>query len=123
MLEASLTIKKLEFSLNLGWGEKERAQKQNVFVDIQLFFSKPPKACETDELSDTVCYDTLIQQLKNKIQAKEFCLVEHVAQNIYHVTQSILNSKNEIKIKIFITKFPTISGLTEGVCFQYGDVL
>jgi len=123
MLEASLTIKKLEFFLNIGWGEEERAQKQSVFVDIQLFFSKPPNACKTDELSDTFCYDALIQQLKNTIQSKEFRLIEHVAHQIYHLTQSILSQKNELKIKIFITKFPPIFGLTEGVCFQYGDIL
>jgi dihydroneopterin aldolase len=123
MLETSLTIKKLEFFLNLGWGKEERAEKQSVFIDIHLLFSTPPKACETDELNDTLCYDTLIQKLKNEMQSKEFRLIEHTAHDIYHFIQSNLHSENKLKIQIFITKFPPIFGLTEGVCFQYGDKL
>lgn len=114
---ASLLINNLELSVHLGWPEKERAKKQIVQVSIEFFFTKPPKACVSDDLADTFCYDDLIKKLKEKTSQKQFYLIEHLAHEIYAQIKQLIS----MNIMIHLTKKPKISGLRNGVCFSYGD--
>lgn len=114
-----LRIRKLELSLNLGWGEKERSKERKVLLDIAISFPESPKACASDELRDTVCYATLSQVIREKVSAKPYRLIEHLSSDIYTLVKNQI-PKNA-KLKICITKFPAIGGLKEGVSFEYGD--
>jgi FolB domain-containing protein len=116
---AYIVLRKLEFLVFLGWGQEERALQQQVIVDLYIRFAEPPAACMTDNLTDTFCYATLNQTLKNHIERKEFRLLEHLAYDIYHHVKHLLPL--ETKIKVGVTKHPDQFFKSGGVTFWYSD--
>lgn len=116
----ALQIRGLELHVNLGWPEKERQQQQAVVMDLTIQFPEPPKACETDNLNDTLCYSDLVNFLRKEISHKKFHLIEHLSHELYLLIKSKLPENS--KIYININKFPVISGLTGGVSFSHFDI-
>lgn len=118
-ITAHLQLRQIDLKLNLGWRSKERSQEQGILLDIDIDFPQAPSACETDHLDNTVCYDQLIQTIRQKLGDKQYKLIEHVARDTYLIVSSQLPP--EATTIIHITKFPKVVGLTGGVCFSYGD--
>jgi dihydroneopterin aldolase len=119
MQNCALTINGFELPVYLGWPDAERQQAQMVRIDLTVRFAKPPKACVSDQLQDTFCYDTLLTHLREKISDKEFRLVEHLTADIHSILKSLLPS--DATLSVHLLKFPAINGLTGGVTFFYGD--
>ncbi|MBX3708441.1 MAG: dihydroneopterin aldolase [Gammaproteobacteria bacterium] len=118
-LYSTLLIRNLELNINLGWRNRERKQEQAVLLDITIRFPQPPTACKSDQLEDTHCYATLIDDIRGKLAEKNFRLIEHLSAEIYAIAKAQLPKKTMLNIRI--TKYPKIKGLTNGVCFDYGD--
>lgn len=116
---STLLIRNLELNVNLGWRMKERKDGQAILLDILIQFPTPPAACTSDKLEDTICYAKLIDDIRNKIEIKNFRLIENLSKEIYTLVKTHLSKKCLLNVRI--TKFPKIKGLTEGVCFNYGD--
>lgn len=116
---AKLHIRKLELNVNLGWRNPERKLEQGIELDLEISFPLPPKACVTDNLDGTICYAELIEVIRNEIRTKKYRLVEHLCVEIYTIVKSNLPKKSKLKVRL--TKYPKIQGLTNGVCFDYGD--
>jgi len=114
-----LSIRNLELNINLGWRLKERRQEQAVLLDIDIYFAKPPKATETDQLEDTICYATLIEAIRENLGEKKYKLVEHLSYDIYQFIKIRLPQK--ARVMVHVTKHPQIKRLSGGVCFHYGD--
>jgi dihydroneopterin aldolase len=119
ILYSHLSIRSLELNVNLGWRHKERRQEQAVLLDVAIDFAKPPKASKTDQLEDTICYATLIEDVHNHLSEKKYKLIEHLSYDIYHIIKMRLPPKSNVTVRI--TKYPKIKGSIGGVCFYYGD--
>lgn len=119
MQNCTLTINGYELPVHLGWPEAERQQAQTVRVDLTVQFSTPPKACASDQLQDTFCYDKLLTHLRDSIAEREFHLIEHLAAEIHAIIKPLL--PNGARLGVQLLKFPAISNLTGGVTFNYGD--
>lgn len=117
MTSCKLSINGFELPVHLGWPDAERQQAQIIRIDLQIQFASPPKACVTDQLQDTFCYDKLLNHLHEKIDTREFRLIEHLAAEIHSLLQPLLPS--EAKLTVNLLKFPSINGLTGGVTFSY----
>lgn len=115
-----LTLHQLVLSLHLGWQQEERAHPQSVWVDIELYFDDEIHACHTDQLTDTICYDTLVTTLKDHLIHREFFLIEHLTFEIYQIVKKNVSQKTGVNI--CVTKKPKIEGLLGGVSFIYGDL-
>jgi dihydroneopterin aldolase len=76
---AVLEVRGVRFRACLGWSAGERARPQEVEVGVRLEFAALPRACKTDELSDTVCYAQLLECAERVCTGREFRLVEHLA--------------------------------------------
>jgi FolB domain-containing protein len=112
-------LHQLEFFVFLGHDQAERTQRQRIAVDIHIDFVKPPIACVTDQLTDTVCYDTLNQTIMKHITSKEFRLLEHLAYEIYSCVKTFLSLDS--RVRIGVTKFPDVFLTSSGISFWYGD--
>ena len=117
---SSLTLKRLELAVTLGWPDAERRQKQLIYLDIHLRFLEKPKACESDQLADTICYNHLTEQLFTQLADKKFHLLEHLIQSLYEMIRSHL--PQTVQLALRVTKYPDIPGLKEGVAFHYGEM-
>jgi dihydroneopterin aldolase len=111
-------INALELEIFLGWPSEERIRKQIISLDIEIQFDTIPKACDTDNLKDTVCYRELIESLRAKTGDRKFHLIEHVTVEIHEILRSLLPPRAIISVNL--TKHPQIQGLGS-VTFNYRD--
>ncbi len=116
---SQLSINQLNLFVSLGWPENERLDKQAILLDAKVTYPTPPKACDTDQLEDTVCYSDLINALRPPLEAKTFHLIEHLAQDAYDILKSMLPLGSLITVSVL--KHPAILGLAGGVTFSLGD--
>src|SRR3990167_5877044 len=118
-LKTMLNIHQLALSVKLGWGDQERQQTQTILLDISILFPQPPRAIETDQSQDTLCYDNLIDTIQHYISTKHFRLIEHLAAEIHRFIKTQLPPS--IKLCIRLTKFPAIQALPAGVSISLED--
>ncbi|NCX93347.1 MAG: dihydroneopterin aldolase [Gammaproteobacteria bacterium] len=107
-MRSELTLNQFRLQVRLGWPEEERSHFQEVLLDLHLHFLNLPQACLTDELSDTVCYAMLAQDIQNFSAQKSFKLIEYFAHELYRFIKSKLG---EVSIILTLTKTPPVAGL------------
>ena len=117
--KCALIIEDLKLKVNLGVTAKERKKKQQVLVSIKINFSYPPKACETGEISDTVCYDTLTQEIKKFCRHKEFTLIENLGMQLFFLVKKSIFKDSELYLSI--VKLRPLRGLARSI-FEISDV-
>jgi dihydroneopterin aldolase len=118
-LNTSITLRGLKLNVFLGWPEQERATAQIVVADIHLQFPATLKACQSDNLEDTICYDTLVTNLVANLQTRSFKLLEHFGHEVYQLVKQAVTPN--IKISIRILKHPPVPNLSGGVMFYCGE--
>ena len=113
-MNSELEITDLKLYVNIGLFEFERKNKQVINVDISMKFKEILAACIDDKISNTICYDNLIEEINIFLENKEFSLLEHFC---YIIFEFVLNkieskfSKELFKLKIKTTKYPNINNL------------
>jgi 7,8-dihydroneopterin aldolase/epimerase/oxygenase len=118
-MNSLLSLRGILLHLHIGYSDQERLLPQPIILDLELRFPEPPKACVSDQLTDTFCYADLISLLEKKLENQSFHLLEHLAQWIYTLVKTSL--RDQVKITVHITKYPPILSLSQGVRFSYGD--
>ncbi|MDR1551459.1 MAG: dihydroneopterin aldolase [Holosporaceae bacterium] len=103
-----LDIERCGILICLGLDEIEKVTKRMVFIDISLRFPHGNRACQDDQITQTVCYRSLLCHMKEKLTNIEFNLIERVAQFLYDEISGYLDDKSILK-RIKITK-PTPMG-------------
>src|SRR5262245_31578345 len=115
-----LEFRAARLSVRLGCGADERATAQAVDLDVSVRFAKPPRACQSDDLDDTVCYADLIEAARARVAGNEFKLVEHLAQVLYDALRPLVPRDAELWLRV--TKLrPPVAELAGGVSFALGD--
>jgi dihydroneopterin aldolase len=115
--DSCLYLYELKVPVHLGTSKAERAIYQMIKIDLAMMFHTLPKGCLTDELSETVCYATLIQSIKDFCQQKPFQLIEHLGYQLYQFIKTRVALAN---IRLRIKKTPKVDGL--GYCvFELND--
>jgi dihydroneopterin aldolase len=111
-----LEIRAARLHVRLGCGEAERAAPQDVDLAVRVQFAAPPRACETDELGDTVCYAKLVEQARELCAGREFRTVEHLTYAIARRLRGEVPS--DARLEVRVTKLqPPIDELEGGVSF------
>ncbi len=79
---ARLCLTGLRFSAYIGWTEQERMDLQSICISLELFLNGVPNATRSDSLEETICYGYLTEKIKDRVENKEFRLLEKVAATI-----------------------------------------
>lgn len=123
MSQAKLKLNTLRIMGFIGWSREERSHKQPIDFDLTFKLEKKPRACQSDELSDTINYERLIERIKALLQNESFALLEHLAQKTQDLLQEEINYP--AKIEIQVTKpAPPLPEVQGGVSFtlkSYGS--
>ena len=114
-----IALKKIELDVNLGWSVDERIKKQRVLIDLDITFLKPPRACLTDKLEDTFCYDQIIKLMNSSISSRKFHLIEHLTHELYNVVKATFPPHTKLNIRL--TKNLTAVNLSGEAIFCFGD--
>ena len=95
-----LIIKEAQFMCNIGVSKEERAKKQDIVVDAELFFNFK-KASSTDSIKNTIDYSEIHFLMKNIAEKKEYRLIEALAENI---ANGILKNSQAEKVLVRVKK-------------------
>jgi FolB domain-containing protein len=113
MYKCALMLEELKLKVNLGLTAFERNKKQTVVLYIKIAFKKPPLACKTAKISDTICYDQLIKKIQKFCQNKKFILIEEMGMKILQLLKK--NTQKNCKIYLRIAKQYPLNELTRSV--------
>lgn len=106
-----LSLKKLKLMVKLGVSQKERKHAQEVTIDLDIYFSKPPRGTKTDKLENTICYATLVESIEGFCTHGEFHLLEHLGWEIYNFLHLKLPRNNRLCLRV--QKKPPIKNLAQ----------
>lgn len=76
-----IRIKDLLLRCIVGINPDERANKQDVVIDLTLF-ADLANACRSDDIDDTVNYKTIKNRVIELVESSSFFLVEKLAEEI-----------------------------------------
>jgi dihydroneopterin aldolase len=77
----TLILKECRFLSAIGITPEERAQKQEVIIDVE-FPTDTGKAAASDRIEDTVDYFAVYEAMKELVESQEFNLVEAMGEAI-----------------------------------------
>lgn len=110
-ITTSLHLDGCELYVYLGATGTERALQQRILLNLQLSFPSLIKACQSDDLNDTICYKTLRDQLQEALNERNFNLIEHLG---WFLTDTILTHYPEVTINhLEVVKFPPTSHIDQ----------
>ncbi len=95
----------------LGVTAKERARKQNVLITVKISFMRPPRACETGNINDTICYDALIQKIKQFCHNQKFTLLELLGEQLFILIKNSIFK--ESKLYLHLAKLRPLKDLAQ----------
>lgn len=95
-----LHLDTLEVQVHLGVPPAEMAILQTISIELKITFTKPPAACISDNIQDTVCYDDLCQKIIQFCQSRSFHLLEHLGHNLYHHLLADIKKYGNLWLKI-----------------------
>jgi dihydroneopterin aldolase len=120
--EVVLSIPQIILKPYLGLYAQERVERQEVRVSIELSFDQPLSACLSDEISDTLCYHTLFEEMNSLINDREFKLIEHLGYCLGEVVEKQLLARRLPSASVFLRllkpKLP-FDGCPEGAFFSF----
>ncbi|HWL65057.1 MAG TPA: dihydroneopterin aldolase [Actinomycetota bacterium] len=109
----SISIDGIRAETHIGWPDEERAEAQVVLIDLVLHCDLSRSGL-TDDLADTVDYDTVISEVRELVRSSKSRLLEHLAEEI-----ATLISRNPLveRVTVQIRKeaFPGPGAGVEGV--------
>lgn len=116
----SLHLRRIVLPVRLGCSAEERSQTQVVEFDVSVIFDDPPRGMVTDDIDDTVSYETIVDSIKKTVVNSEFRLIEHLAQEIFQSLQSLLGLVGSVEVTVRKVA-PPIPELIGGAEFTIGD--
>jgi len=114
---STLNVRGVQLFVHLGFSEAERANKQEVLADINFYFTEEPKAIKSDLLKDTICYHTLILDLRAFLAEKHFAMLEKLSSDIFEFLSQKLDINAKLHLSITKTQ-PPVDGLLGGVKYS-----
>lgn len=100
MKSMKIHIKNLRLKTIIGINDLERAEKQNVIVNVEVELDAS-RATETDRIEDTVNYKTLTKRIISEVELSEFYLLEKLA---HHILNIVLEDKKVIRGTVEVDK-------------------
>ena len=99
-MESKIIIKDLKTECLIGEREHERIKKQEILIDIELYFNIT-KAVNSDMLKDTIDYDKISKDVRAFCEKSKYYLIESLAVNI---TNLIANNYPINKLLVRVKK-------------------
>jgi 7,8-dihydroneopterin aldolase/epimerase/oxygenase len=110
-MKDAVIIRKIQANTRLGIYEEELLLGQAVYVDLELILDLS-KAGNSDHIDDTVNYVEVVILVRELAAAKQYNLLEHLAQSIINKLFAKFDKINAITIEIHkgIINAPQFSG-------------
>jgi dihydroneopterin aldolase len=113
-LLSRLSLKDFIVNVHLGVTAEERKTSQPVSFSVEIDYQELPKGCFTDKIEEADDYDLISQKIKSLALAKEYCLIEHLALEIFN---SLHSGHQKMRLKVHKVNVP-IENLKGGSVFE-----
>ena len=111
-------IRDLNFRCIVGINDDERHEKQDVVTNITLW-ADLARACESDNIDDTLDYKALSKRIISFVEQSDFFLVEKLAEQICSI---ILVEFDTLWVKLTLNKKGAIRGASDvGIIIERGE--
>ena len=80
----AIQVRGLKVPTHVGWTDEERADPQTVSIDLTLH-ADLSKAGLSDELADTIDYESVVRAVDGLVRSSKSRLIEHLAEEIAHL--------------------------------------
>lgn len=117
-MQTQLQLPAINIEMHIGVTDEERHTKQPMLIGLSITFSETPLACISDQISDTVCYDALVQKIVTLAQQNHFHLIEHAAHAFYSAIRNDMPFHSTLALSVSKCK-PPIAQLGAPVTFTY----
>ena len=118
----SLQICDLRLWVHLGWSEEEKKNPQMVSVDVTFTYASPPRAMDTDNLKDTICYHSVTKKIQSSTLEKRFNMIEFLGKSILDTVCTCVKESQQDIAAITVTvhktapPMPGVHGGTRFTC-------
>lgn len=119
-VKTSLSLQGLRLQVRLGCSAEERSIPQFVRFDLEIHFFEAPNGCISDQLSETICYAQLSENLRTLCSSREYQLIEKLGWDAYQSLREQLPSSVGLQLRAIKEK-PPIDELTGGAVFTISD--
>jgi 7,8-dihydroneopterin aldolase/epimerase/oxygenase len=99
-------IHDLRLRARIGVGERERARRQEVIVDVDAFLDVAPAGC-TDDIEAALDYAALAAAIREHVVASRCHLVEALAEGI---AATVLERPRVERVCVRVTKPAAVAG-------------
>jgi len=111
-------LRDFKLDIIIGIYEWERKVPQTIQLDLEIGLPSS-RACETDDVEDTIDYALIVARIQETLAAKHHSLVEALAE---HVAQLIRNEFGAPWVKVSVAKLGLIRGVKQlGVVIERGS--
>lgn len=98
-----MLIDGLRFWVSLGCSTEEKSNPQPVDIHIKFHFFNEPAGCCSDQISDVICYKTIVDSISISLQNRSFNLIESLAKHIFDTIAEQLKTQ-DAAIEVTIAK-------------------
>jgi dihydroneopterin aldolase len=113
----TLKIQELSLHVHLGCSLPEQKHAQEVRVTAEIQFATQPKACHSDQLSDTVCYARICELFQAEGRIRPFSTIENLAECLFAILKSETESAQTVSIRVHKVH-PPVDSLLGGAAFE-----
>ena len=99
-----IRIRQLTARTFVGFNDWEREKKQDVAISVTLH-ADLRRACETDQVGDTVDYKTIKNRILSLVEGSRFMLVEALAEAVARVC---LEDPRVIRVDVLVDKLSAL---------------
>lgn len=100
----SISIRGLRVPARIGVTEEERASPQTLVLNVDVS-TDLARAGESDELSDTIDYDSLVGDIARIVQANEVRLLERMAHLVVGRVSEVKGA-NGVTVEVYKENVP-----------------
>ncbi|CAL7963710.1 Dihydroneopterin aldolase [Gammaproteobacteria bacterium] len=100
MYSHTLILEDLKLKLHLGVKKVERSKKQTVLLQIKIVFPRPPLACTTRKISDTICYAMLVKKIQEFCGNKKFILIEELVTQLFLLVKKNIPKSCKLHLRL-----------------------
>jgi dihydroneopterin aldolase len=112
-----LEVRDLSVPVRLGCSAEERAVPQEARFSLTLELPRPPRACQTDRLEDTICYATICDAIRAVATSGEFATVERLGAAALERLRAALPPDVRARLRVHKVR-PPVEDLLGGAIFE-----
>ncbi len=120
-MKTALKIPAIAGNVHLGCTAQERARKQQVQLQIEIYFSKTPRMLTSDNIEDGPCYAEMSAVAQKTFAKKNYATIEHLCFECHQALEKYLKKWKSLKKSRLITTLlklrPPIKEITAGSVF------